>query len=200
MTERLVREETPIEFFKEQLEKAMEHQRVATSAFTEYYLVSLLTRCVAGDPMPASEPGYDETPLALVYARAMEASRRERARLLQTLGDTALFVSGFFAESLSGKLADLGYYRALGGRAYGRLSREDSHPAGFGPAVFSELADRFSQFADLLQEVSEASRLSSTRSILSLYERWLQTGSRRAARLLAQQGISPMDPGQPRMQ
>ena len=49
MTERLVREETPLEFFREQLEKAMEHQRVATSAFTEYYLVSLLTRSVAGE-------------------------------------------------------------------------------------------------------------------------------------------------------
>lgn len=200
MTERLVREETPLEFFREQLEKAMEHQRVATSAFTEYYLVSLLTRSVAGESLPAAEAGYDEMPLALLYVRAVEASRAERARLLQALGDTALFMSGFFAESLSGKLADLGYYRVLGGRAYARLSRETANPAGFGPAVFSELADRFSQFADLLQEVSEASRLSSTRSILSLYERWLQTGSHRAARLLAEQGISPVNPGPLRMQ
>ena len=200
MTERLVREETPLEFFREQLEKAMEHQRVATSAFTEYYLVSLLTRCVAGEPLPVAEPGYDEMPLALLYVRAVEASRRERARLLQILGDTALFVSGFFADSLSGKLVDLGYYRVLGGRAYGRLSREDANPAGFGPAVFSELAGRFTQFADLLQEVSEASRLTSERSVLALYERWLQTGSRRAAKLLTEQGISPVDPGQLKLQ
>jgi hypothetical protein len=200
MTERLVREETPLEFFREQLEKAMEHQRVATSAFTEYYLVSLLTRCVAGEPLPAAEPGYDEMPLALLYVRAVEASRRERTRLLQLLGDTALFVSGFFADSLSGKLVDLGYYRVLGGRAYGRLSREDANPAGFGPAVFSELAGRFTQFADLLQEVSEASRLTSDRSVLALYERWLQTGSRRAAKLLTEQGISPVDPGQLKLQ
>lgn len=196
MTERLVREETPLEFFREQLEKAMEHQRVATSAFTEYYLVSLLARCVSGEPLPAPDPGYDELPLALLYIRALEASRRERARLLRALGDTALFVSGFFADSLTGKLVGLDYYRALGGRAYGRLSREEVSPSGFAPSVFSELADRFTQFADLLQEVSESSRLTTNRSVLALYERWLQTGSLRAARLLADQGIAPVNPGE----
>jgi len=32
--------------------------------------------------------------------------------------------------------------------------------------------------------------------VLRLYERWLQTGSRRAARLLEEHGISPVDPGE----
>ena len=46
----LVHDETPVEFFREQVEKALEHQHVATSAFTEYYLVNLLAGCVAGRP------------------------------------------------------------------------------------------------------------------------------------------------------
>ncbi len=199
MSESLLREETPLEFFREQLEKAMEHQRVATSAFTEYYLVSLLTRCVSGEPLPAAEPGFDETPLALLYVRALEASHRDRARLLQALGDSALFVSGFFADSLTGKVVDLGYYRAMGGQAYARLSRV-ANPAGYGPGVFTELAKRFTQFADLLQEVSESTHLTTNRSILALYERWVQTGSRRSAGLLAEQGISPVNPGELRLQ
>ena len=48
------------------------------------------------------------------------------------------------------------------------------------------------QFADVLSEVSEASRLTSSGSVVRLYERWTQTGSPRAAALLAEQGISPM--------
>jgi hypothetical protein len=190
----LVREESPMEFFKEQLERAMEHQKVCTSAFTEHYLVSLLAGCVRGGGLPAPEPGYDDMPLALLYVQALQASRHERARLLRAMGDTALFVSGFFAESLGRTLVDLGYYRAMGGQAYARLSREE-RTLGYEPRVFEELSGRFTEFADVLSEVSEASRLVSDRSVLQLYERWVQTGSRRAAVLLAERGIAPVGPG-----
>jgi hypothetical protein len=186
-----------MEFFKEQLERAMEHQKVNTSAFTEHYLVSLLAGCVRGDGLPPPEPGYDETPLAMLYAQALRTSGRERARLLRTMGDSALFVSGFFADSLSRTLVDLAYYRAMGGQAYARLAREERTP-GYTPDVFGELSGRFTEFADLLSEVSEASRLVSDRSVLQLYERWVQTGSRRAAVLLAERGIAPVGPGDAR--
>ena len=193
MALKLVREESPMEFFKGQLERAMEHQKVSTSAFTEHYLVSLLAGCVRGGALPAPDPGYDETPLALMYVQALRASRHDRVRLLRAMGDTALFVSGFFADSLGRTLVDLGYYRAMGGQAYARLSRED-RGIGYEPGVFEELSGRFTEFADLLSEVSEASRLVSDRSVLQLYERWMQTGSRRAAVLLAERGIAPVGP------
>jgi hypothetical protein len=194
----LVRDETPMEFFREQLERAMEHQKVSTSAFTEFYLVNLLSGCVQGD-LPPAEAGFDETPLAVLYIRAVQASRGERTRLLRMMGDTALFVSGFFADSLSRGLVDLGYYKAMGGHAYARLSREDS-ALGVGSTVFSELSDRFCEFADVLAEVSETTQLSSNQSVLRLYERWVQTGSRRAAALLAERGIAPVLPGDGRPQ
>ncbi len=197
MTDTLV-SETPAEFFKAQLEKAMEHQRVSTSAFTEFYLVNLLAACVNGDPLPPPDPGYDETPLALLYVRALAATRFERARLLRTAGDHALFVSGFFSDSLSRAVVDIDYYRALGGRAYARLSHEGD-AAGF-QELFSELADRFLQFADLLAEVSETTRLTDNRSVVRLYEHWARTGSRRAALLLAERGIAPVEPAEGRLQ
>ena len=199
MTEKLVREETPLEFFREQLEKAMEHQKVSTSVLTEYYLVNLLAACVHADPLPAPEEGFDEMPLALLYVRALEASRFRRARILRSLGDTALFVSGFFADSLNRKLMDPGYYHRMGERAYAFLSREEA-PLEFGGEVFSELARRFTQFADLLSEVSELSRLHTNQSVVALYERWLQTGSRRAATLLSEKGLTPVAPGELRLQ
>jgi hypothetical protein len=194
----LVRDETPMEFFREQVERAMEHQRISTSAFTEHYLVNLLSHCVQAEA--AQAPAADsETPLAVLYVRAVQASRAERTRLLRTMGDTALFVSGFFADSLSRRLVDLGYYKAMGGQAYARLSREEGG-AGVGASVFSELAFRFTEFADVLAEVSERSRLADDKSVLRLYERWVQTGSKRAAALLAARGIAPMAPGDGRPQ
>jgi len=189
MATSIVREETPMEFFREQLGRAMEHQKVSTSAFTECYLVNLLASGVQGDPLPPPQPGFDESPLAFLYIRALRASRHERARLLRAMGDTALFISGFFADSLQRKLVDVDYYRSMGGRAYAHLGDEEVRP--FGPSVFRELAARFMQFADLLQEVSEASRLTNQASVVRLYERWAHTGSRRAAILLAELGLAP---------
>jgi hypothetical protein len=195
----LVHDETPVAFFREQVEKALTHQHVATSAFTEYYLVNLLAGCVAGDALPAPEPGYEETPLAVLLTRAMEAERFERTRLLRCLGDTALFMSGFFADSLGGRLVGASYYQAMGGQAYLHLSRDEAAMVWSG-SVFSELARRFGQFADVLSEVAESSRLVGDRSVLALYERWVQTKSRRAAALLAERGIVPIAGGEGRLQ
>ena len=191
MPEVVVSENTPALFFRDQLLAAMEHQRVSTSTFTESYLVNLLSAFARGEALPAREPGFDETPLALLYARALQATRFERTVLLRTTADTALFVSGFFAESLPGGPADLRYYASLGGRAYTQLSREHEREDPSGTSVFVELAGRFRQFVDVLNEISEKTRLATPLSVVRLYERWLETKSARAAALLAEQGITP---------
>src|SRR5439155_692812 len=80
---------------------------------------------------------------------------------------------------------------SMGGHAYTCLGREGQEDV-YGPTVFRELAGRFVEFADLLAEVSESSRVSTNRSILALYERWIQTGSRRTATLLAERGVVPV--------
>jgi hypothetical protein len=192
MPEGLVREEAAALFFRDQLVAAMEHQKVATSAFTECYLVHLLAGFARGERLPGREPGFDETPLALLYARALQASRYERALLLRATADTALFVSGFFAESLPGGSTDIRYYASLGGRAYTRLAREHRPEDPAGGAVFDELAARFLRFVDVLAEIAEKTRLGRPDSVVRLYERWAATGSPRAAALLAEQGITPV--------
>lgn len=194
MSARLLSGESPVEFFREQLARAMEHQRVSTSAFTEYYLVNLLTACMRGERLPSPEPGFDEVPLALLYARALQATRLERSRLLREMGDTALFVSGFFAGSLDEGAGSLRYYCDLGGHAYARLAHEHETTRSAGPLVFGELAAHFRDFVDVLNEVSEATRLNTPLAEVRLYERWLQTGSRRAAALLAERGLAPHPP------
>ena len=197
MRERVVRERTAVAFFHEQLLAAMNHQKVSTSAFTEFYLVNLLAAFVLGRRLPGREPGFDETPLALLYVRALEASGWERARRLRATADTALFVSGFFPDSLPRGDRDLGYYASLGEQAYARLGRDHEREAPATTGVFTELASRFREFMDLLTEIGEKTRLTTPASLVRLYERWRRTGSRRAALLLVEQGLTPAlaDPG-----
>ena len=191
---RVLKDETPLGYFREQVVAAMQRQKVETSAFTEFYLVDLLARWAEGRATPAAEPGADAMPLSMLYLRALNAASRERARLLRAMGDTALFVSGFFPESILDRVGDLRFYHRLGGDAYLRLSREPDDHSAFTPDVFSELAARFQEFADVLTLVSEASRSSSPASVLRLYERWMQTGSRLVAERLAREGVVPVDP------
>jgi hypothetical protein len=192
---RVLRDETLLEYFREQVVAALQRQKVEASAFTEYYLVDLLARCVEGRAAPPADPGEDAMPLSLLYLRALHAASRERARLLRAMGDTALFVSGFFPESVEDRVGDLRFYHRLGGDAYRRLSCEREDHGAFAPDVFSELAARFREFADVLTLVSETSRaLSGPASVLRLYERWLQTGSRLAAERLAREGVAPAVP------
>lgn len=190
----VVSENTPALFFRDQLLTAMEHQRVSTSEFTECYLVNLLAAFARGERLPGRESGFDETPLALMYARALQAKPFERAVLLRATADSALFVSGFFTDSLRGGAGDVRYYASLGGRAYRELGQEHEREDPAGTAVFRELAARFLQFVDVLGEVSEKTRMTTPLSVVRLYERWLATGSARAAALLAEQGITPAAP------
>jgi len=191
MRGRVVRDETAVAFFHDHLLAAMEHQQVSTSAFTECYLVNLLAAFARGERLPDREAGFHEAPLALLYARALETTGWKRSRLLRATADTALFVSGFFGDSLARGGSDLRYYVTLGGRAYARLGHDHERETRVTTGVFTELAARFREFVDLLAEVSEKTMRTTPASLVRLYEQWRKTGSRRAAVLLAEQGITP---------
>jgi len=182
MTDAVVRRESASEYFKELVEGALAHQRIAAGELTSFYVVNLLTGFLQ---RPAED---DQTPLAFRLAEALEAAGIRQKASLKQIGDFSLFVSGFFADSLNRKLVDVDYYVSIGGTAYTALSRYETDT--FSP-VFAELADNFVRFVDVLSEVSERASLSSNVDLLRLYERWLKTGSRRSGQLLAERGVVP---------
>ena len=182
MTDAVVRRESASEYFKELVEGALAHQRIAAGELTSFYVVNLLTGFLQ---RPAED---DQTPLAFRHAEALDAAGMRQRTSLKQIGDLSLFVSGFFADSLNRKLVDVDYYVSIGGTAYTALSRYETDT--FSP-VFAELADNFVRFVDVLSEVSERASLSSNVDLLRLYERWLKTGSRRSGQLLAERGVVP---------
>ena len=129
-----------------------------------------------------------------MLADAAEAAPGDsRNSALQRLGDVALFIAGFMAEGLDRKAVGVGYYVRMGGGAYRTLSTTlPSNPRGraFAP-VFAELSAKFADVVDVLNEVRHAGASGRDQDVLRLYETWLTTGSRRAARLLRQIGIQP---------
>jgi hypothetical protein len=138
----------------------------------------------------------DIKPLALTYGEALnENSALERTRLLQKLGDTALFIAGVFSDSLKTKLVDVDYYIAMGGSAYSSLSdaMRGYRAVSRAAFLFEELTQKFTDFVDVLNEVSQRSNLSSDADVLRLYEVWIRTGSKRARTRLRSLGIERLE-------
>jgi len=184
--DKLVHSQTPVEFFKELVEEAMDRQGFSSSELSSYYLVHVLEQFVASDELYAGVEVDKETTLAELLCQALAASGSRQFTMLKFTGDLALFVSGFFSDSIARRRVDLDYYVRMGGYAYGRAARSRTADIA---AVFQELSAKFARFVDVLNEVSEKSSLGGSVGILRLYERWLQTGSPRSKSLLRREGI-----------
>ena len=117
-----------------------------------------------------------------------EDGREERREGLRRLGDTSLFVTGFFGDSLARSAVDPSYYVAMGERAYEALAASPG-PAGTAD-LFGEMARRFEDLVDVLAEVAEMQDLRSNRGLVRLYERFLHTGSERVAGMLRARGVA----------
>jgi hypothetical protein len=170
------------EFFQEAVSEAMRNQGVDTSPITESYLVNLLGEFL-------THPITNDA-LGVKLAASTLASPEERIRQLKDVGDTSLYVTGFFSDSLARRLLDVDYYIQMGGTAYGQLARHYRDRPEFSDVYF-ELGINFPRFVDVLAEVSETSQLTTNTGVVQLYERWLRTGSEWIARRLRQRGVIP---------
>ncbi len=173
------------EFFRDEVDKAFRDRRLTAGTLTEHYLVQLLAT-YAAQPIQAK-------PLALTMLESVDAAPRERRTQLREVGDTSLYVSGFWTESLADKLVDVDYYIDLGGTAYGELARGGTGWTGdpFGD-VFGELAENFARFVEVLMVISRrTTHVANNEDVVRLYQRWQRTKSRWAAARLAALGVIP---------
>ena len=172
-------------YFRDEVDLACKQEGLPTGSPTQPYLVHLLA-AYAAQPI-------ENRPLGLRLLNAMGASPRERRTHLREIGDTSLFLCGFWGDSLGRGLVDVGYYTDLGEMAYRELAHGApvaSQEVGRVPGVFGELARNFSRFVGVLMTISRrTARGRNPADVVRLYERWLRTKSSWAARRLAEEGV-----------
>src|SRR2546423_8446937 len=117
------------DFFRDLLSRAIENQRARVQPFTELYIVNLLHEFLATEALylEAEDGTLQQKPLAFLLKEALEEAGPPRLRLLRRLGDTSLFISGFFPDPLPrpSSLVAAVYYIAMAGRPYAAAAR---HP------------------------------------------------------------------------
>lgn len=166
-------------FFREVLVEALDAARVEPSESTEYYLVNLLGEF--------AKARITDEPLSVMLANSRDADLVERVRCLKQVGDTTLYLSGFFADSFEGKLIDTAYYIGLGETAYRELAvcLSGSKSAG---AIYEELAANFPRFVDVLAVVRSQVSFVGT-DVIALYREWTRTKSDWIERRLRSMGM-----------
>lgn len=182
-----------VSFFEGKIRDAAKTRGYDPEAPSTLYVAGLLADYAK--PERLSREALDR-PLSFLLREALDTVGPERFQRLRGLGDHALYVSGFFSESLERRGAPPRFVRDLGATAYdaaGAMLRRAASDMR-GPDVFDELATHFDELVALLADVSDALYATSahdSRSVLEVYERWSRRGSPALADALAQWGIAP---------
>jgi hypothetical protein len=171
------------EFFHEVVNDALTAKQVDASEPAGWYLVTLLgeftTARLSDEPLGVKLACTGDEPGA-------------RVRRLKEVGDTSLYVAGFFAESLTRGLVDVDYYVSLGKSAYAQLARQLAVSPRSGsrsiPEVYAELADNFPRFVDVLAEIKKRVDFGQA-DLVRLYEVWLRTRDEWVENKLRESGL-----------
>ena len=125
--------------------------------------------------------------LAELLLKASSAESREKIEKLKKLGDSTLYISGFFSESLQRKIVDVDYYVDMGKIAYGTLSSavdEDTFSK-----MYKEISYKFVDIVDVLSLISQKAMLNSDDNILRLLDVYSRTGSSLVGETLIEKGV-----------
>jgi hypothetical protein len=177
-------------FFREHVCEALRSLEVRTAESTKHYLVDLLAGFAVSDRIQDMC-----TPFVQLLSEALAVSGPERLNRMRSLGDSALFVSGFMSDSCDRRGVTQTYVNAVGARAYGEVSRVRPRVMSDGgpdTEVFIELADRFEAFTRVLDEVREQTAMCTDGELVRLYERFCSTRSPELFRRLNRRGVAAL--------
>jgi hypothetical protein len=152
------------EFFHEVVSDALAVVDLEASEPASWYLVGLLGEM--------TRVRLTDEPLGPKLVEP-SADAGERVKTLKQVGDTSLYVAGFFAESLTRSLVDVDYYVSIGQSAYAQLAKSLGHQRTI-TEVYEELAEKFPSFVSVLAEVRKRTDFA-TPDIGKLYDIWLRT-------------------------
>jgi len=188
-----IRKSNLFDFFSYEIENASASQRTGLSREAHVYLANMLVEL--GDPgrlFPEDKPNT----LAGMHLSAGTASPEEAVRLYKELGDYALCVGGYFADSLERKTVGIEYYADMGGSAYNRVAALSTATGHFGQlsGLFEELSDAFRACLGVLSQLGDSGRPKRSKDLGRLYERWLTTRDAHSYSQLTAMGVFPTEP------
>ena len=171
------------EYFREAISLAIRRCSSNLSDEVQAYLIYLLTDFARSERVYSGVNAGEQPILVLLLERALESPPAEANRIFKHIGDSTLYLSGYFGEKTQATGVSNSYYFAMGEDAYGRLAENTRVP------VYSELSDTFERLVFLLRQVSLAHKTATPEEILSWLEQYKQSQNPELKALLIQNGV-----------
>jgi hypothetical protein len=180
------------EYFRETLQRTLQQTQVQITDTAQVYLVNLLTEFARSENAFAGTERGERFGFVELMQRAQESEPSEALRIYKHMGDSSLYLTGFFAESVERSPVPVDYWLSMGGSAYDAVARLMRPTAATSSALFAELAHRFEDLVELLCAMSlqgdQGKKLDDAR-VLGLVDRYRRTGKREVLEKLKAQGI-----------
>jgi hypothetical protein len=165
MKQSIIIHKTSTEFFWRELKEALKHKDLPLPTELEHYLVHLLSSYTNNIPVNLDQP------LAFLYYRAIESDKHQRTQLYKSMGDSSLYLAGFFKGFFKRKTYDETYFIAMGKSAYYNLALEVNKKNKAKSDVYEKLSTSFSDLVDTFALLSERLCISTKPAIIEEFER-----------------------------
>jgi len=186
-----------VSFFDDEVRSTAQKQGQEFSVFTSRYLAEVLNRFTNAERLfvPKIEGEKQRSELPLLANKFLEAQCHpilEQLHSLKELGDTALFMVGYFGDKVDKSLVDRDYYMAMGEHAYAKAGQiRETLQAEKLLNVFFEISSKFEGCAEVFAELSDKASLISDQNLIRRYEKWLIKKTSRLERMLKERGVIP---------
>jgi hypothetical protein len=185
---------TAVEFFKDEVERAIRAQNLQASEDVSFYLVQLLDGFIKVDEGGVA---LDE-PLAMLLHRATFTHAHLRVAAYRQLGDVSLYLAGLFTPALRRRSVDVGYAIRMGSGAYACVA--DLMRGGGGvrtlargvTLLYAEMSEKFPALVEVLMQIGESCGFGAdSPDLVDLYERFARTRAPYLLERLKRRGALP---------
>jgi hypothetical protein len=141
-------------FFFNELDHINRNSLCPVPQETIFYSSGVLEKYSLSDAYFSQSDGkIREKILGEMYLTAQHKGQEEQKRIFREIGDTALFLCGFFSDAINKKLVDRSYYLNLGISAYQRMNYVEPRCLDI-PSFYSILATSFETLTHLIATTS----------------------------------------------
>lgn len=146
-------------YFREALDAAMRKANIRVTETAQVYVVHLLNEFSRSEVVFAGLDYGEKISMAHMLERAMSADQQESLQIYRHLGDTSLYMLGFFKESAVKRIVSQSYYKEMGAQAYLHASSLSRAHASHRAALFYELYERFNDVVEVVENVAKYKQL-----------------------------------------
>lgn len=177
-------------YFHNLVDDAFKERKFETYPHVKLYVVDVLKYYVITENL------FDEEDLsgrktrktmAELFLSAGQMGGQERFKNLKKVGDSSLYISGFFSDSFQRKIIDVDYYMDMGRMAFETLSKDVGEDLF--SKLYKDLSSQFMELVDVLSLISQRAQMTDAENLLRMMDVYAKTGSPLRGETLAEKGV-----------